>query len=167
MSSFVQRVVSSPVGLLRLVATDTALTGVYFGASDRDLWAATPAPKRHAMLDRAVRELKEYFSGKRQSFSLPLAAAGTEFQRAVWKALTAIPYGKCWSYGDVAKKIGRPQAARAVGAAIGANPISIIVPCHRVIGADGSLTGFGGGLPAKGWLLSHEAHAADGAKRGR
>jgi methylated-DNA-[protein]-cysteine S-methyltransferase len=111
--------------------------------------------------DRAIaevrRQVEQYCAGERTAFELELAAQGTEFQHAVWDALVEIPYGETRSYGEIAKAIGQPQAARGVGAANGANPIGLIVPCHRVIGADGSLTGYGGGLPLKRALLAHEA----------
>ena len=121
--------------------------------------------------DRAIaevrRQVEEYCAGGRTVFELELAARGTEFQHAVWDALVAIPYGETRSYGEIAKAIGQPPAARGVGAANGANPIGLIVPCHRVIGADGSLTGYGGGLPLKRALLAHEAeHRPAGAKTG-
>jgi methylated-DNA-[protein]-cysteine S-methyltransferase len=109
-------------------------------------------------LPEAVRQLSEYFSGRRRQFDLPLRLIGTEFQMRVWQQLTAIPFGETWSYGQLAKRLENPSACRAVGLANGKNPIAIIVPCHRVIGADGSLTGFGGGLPRKQWLLAHEGH---------
>jgi methylated-DNA-[protein]-cysteine S-methyltransferase len=106
----------------------------------------------------AVREqLDAYFSRDLKDFDLPTTAAGTPFQQQVWAALRTIPYGETWSYRDLAEAIGRPTAMRAVGLANGRNPLSIVVPCHRVIGADGSMTGYGGGLPAKQWLLAHEA----------
>lgn len=108
-------------------------------------------------LAEARAQLDEYFAGTRTDFELELAADGTLFQKKVWKALRTIPFGTTQSYGQLATKIGKPTAARAVGAANGCNPISIVVPCHRVIGADGSLTGFGGGLKRKQWLLNHEA----------
>ncbi|HLF10200.1 MAG TPA: methylated-DNA--[protein]-cysteine S-methyltransferase [Gammaproteobacteria bacterium] len=103
------------------------------------------------------RQIEEYCAGERTTFDIERAARGTDFQRAVWEALMDIPYGETRSYGEIAKAIGQPQAARGVGAANGANPIGLIVPCHRVIGADGSLTGYGGGLPLKRALLAHEA----------
>ena len=113
------------------------------------------------------RQVEEYSAGERTEFDLELAAGGTEFQRAVWTALLAIPYGETRSYGEIARAIGQPQAARGVGAANGANPIGLIVPCHRVIGADGSLTGYGGGLPLKRALLAHEAaHRPDVRRNG-
>lgn len=148
----------SPVGTLKLIASDRGLTAV--------LWENDP-PKRvrlaesipsaeHPVLQQSVQELSEYFAGTRSDFSIPLEPQGTEFQRKVWTALTEIPYGKTWSYGELAKRIGNAKASRAVGAANGKNPISIIVPCHRVIGTGGQLTGFAGGLPAKKFLLSLE-----------
>jgi len=104
----------------------------------------------------AIRQLREYFQGRRKEFDLPLAPEGTVFQRRVWRSLQEIPYGKTWSYGELARRIGNPKASRAVGAANGANPLPIVIPCHRVIGSDGTLTGFGGGLPTKQALLSLE-----------
>lgn len=112
-------------------------------------------------LSRAIEQLRAYFAGERSTFDLPLAARGTDFQRAVWQRLCAIQPGKTATYGEVAQAIGRPNAARATGAAIGRNPLSIVVPCHRVIGRDGALTGFGGGLERKRWLLTHEGALVD------
>ena len=106
-----------------------------------------------------MKQLEEYFAGRLQRFTIPLSLEGTAFQRSVWRALKAIPYGKTVSYGDISKKIGNPRASRAVGAANGQNPVSIIVPCHRVIGADRTLTGYAGGLQRKAWLLEHEGIA--------
>ncbi len=148
----------SPVGKLLLTADDKALTGIHFASGrHRPLvgadWKERPT---HPVLKRAKRQLEEYFAGRRRDFDLPLAPKGTPFQRSVWKALLDIPYGKTQSYGDIARKIGKPKAVRAVGAANGANPISLVVPCHRVIGSDGSLTGYGGGLPRKQRLLALE-----------
>jgi methylated-DNA-[protein]-cysteine S-methyltransferase len=107
-------------------------------------------------LPRTARQLEEYFAGARRDFDLPMRFAGTDFQRLVWKHLTDIRYGETLSYGELARRIGNPNASRAVGLANGRNPIPILVPCHRVIGADGSLTGYGGGLERKRWLLAHE-----------
>jgi methylated-DNA-[protein]-cysteine S-methyltransferase len=107
-------------------------------------------------LPQAVAQLCEYFAGTRREFDLPLRMQGTEFQRRVWRSLTEIRYGETWSYGQLARRIDNPHASRAVGLANGSNPIAIVVPCHRVIGADGSLTGFGGGIERKRWLLAHE-----------
>ncbi len=114
----------------------------------------------HPVLDAAVDELAEYLEGRRARFTLPVAPEGTEFQRAVWRTLLEIPHGETRTYGWVAARVGRPDAVRAVGTAIGRNPIGIVIPCHRVIGADGSLTGYAGGLDAKRWLLSHEKGSA-------
>jgi len=155
-------ILDSPVGPLLLASDGTALTHLLFeredapAAADR---AAFAAGRRDAVLDRACAQLQEYFAGRRRTFDLPLAPTGTAFQRAVWRALEDIPYGRTESYGTLADRVGRPRAVRAVGAANGRNPISIIVPCHRVIGADGSLTGYGGGLDAKRFLLALEARA--------
>ena len=104
-----------------------------------------------------IKQLDEYFDGKRQDFDLPLRPAGTAFQRQVWQALQQVPYGETWSYGELAKHIGKPNAYRAVGAANGFNPIPVIIPCHRIIGSNGKLTGFGGGLEAKAFLLNLES----------
>jgi methylated-DNA-[protein]-cysteine S-methyltransferase len=147
----------SPIGRLLLTSDGTALTGLYMEPSRKaqctDGWAedATVAP-----LSAAVRQLTEYFAGTRREFDLPLRFQGTTFQTRVWRELTEIPYGQTWSYGQLAHRIDQPSASRAVGLANGRNPISILVPCHRVIGADGSLTGYGGGLERKRWLLAHE-----------
>jgi methylated-DNA-[protein]-cysteine S-methyltransferase len=146
----------SPLGDLLLAGDDDALRVVSFprGKGRRRPepgWSEDARPFR-----AAARQLDEYIAGRRERFELPLAPAGTEFQLAVWQALRRIPYGRTWSYAELAKRIGRPRATRAVGAANGANPLPIVVPCHRVIGADGSLTGFGGGLPAKKLLLELE-----------
>ncbi len=152
----------SPLDSLLLVANDEALTGIYF-ADDRSQtgvggdWKEQPA---HPVLQAAKRQLGEYFAGRRKIFDLPLAPSGTPFQHRVWQALRAIPYGETQSYADIACRISNPKAVRAVGAANGANPISIVVPCHRVIGADGSLTGYGGGLPRKRKLLALEQTAS-------
>ncbi|MES1197302.1 MAG: methylated-DNA--[protein]-cysteine S-methyltransferase [Pseudomonadota bacterium] len=146
----------SPIGILALTANDDALTGVYF---ENPKHGGPPADARigsNAVIEETRRQLDEYFAGKRTSFDLPLAPEGTEFQLKVWKALRRIRYGATKSYGQIASEIGAPQASRAVGAANGRNPIPIIVPCHRVIGADGSLTGFGGGMERKRFLLDLE-----------
>jgi methylated-DNA-[protein]-cysteine S-methyltransferase len=150
--------VESPIGPLLLRCDGEALTGLYMDLPSlppraRDTWTedASAGP-----LPQAVRQLSEYFAGTRREFDLPLRLEGTAFQQRVWRGLTEIPYGATWSYGQLAKRIGNPNASRAVGLANGRNPISILVPCHRVIGADGSLTGYGGGLERKRWLLAHE-----------
>ena len=144
------------IGLLTVAADNTGIRYVLFpdnkyDATDRASW------KRDAKALREPREqLLEYFAGERRSFELPLAPQGTPFQLNVWNALAQIPYGATWSYGELAIRIGSPKAVRAVGAANGRNPLPIVLPCHRVIGSDGSLTGFGGGLPLKQFLLEHE-----------
>ncbi|HEX3844385.1 MAG TPA: methylated-DNA--[protein]-cysteine S-methyltransferase [Steroidobacteraceae bacterium] len=148
--------IDSPVGRLLLAGDGASLVQVCFQSGPRPLqphgdWVADPAPFRAVMT-----QLTEYFAGKRRRFELRLAPRGTDFQRRVWRALTEIPYGKTISYGELARSIDKPSASRAVGLANGANPLPIIVPCHRVIGADGSLTGFGGGLPIKRQLLALE-----------
>jgi methylated-DNA-[protein]-cysteine S-methyltransferase len=142
----------SPIGTLTLVEDEGALIGVYM-----ETYTPPPAERRSTpLLERAAAQLGEYFAGERERFDLPLEPRGTEFQRAVWDALISIPFGATCSYGMIAKRIGRPSAVRAVGAANGSNPIALIIPCHRVIGANGSLTGYGGGISRKRWLLNHE-----------
>jgi methylated-DNA-[protein]-cysteine S-methyltransferase len=153
-------VTTSPVGPITLVAADGALAALHM---DQQRYAPAPeelgepAPGQDGgVLAEAVRQLAEYFDGTRTQFDLPLAMDGTAFQRRVWAALRDIPYGQTLSYGQLADRIGQPSASRAVGLANGRNPIGIIVPCHRVIGADGSLTGYGGGIERKRYLLAHE-----------
>jgi len=145
----------SPVGPLQLFATDDAL--VALSLPDRP--GPPGAARRSKILAQAAEQLAEYFAGERRVFDLPLAYDGTPFQQSVWRALADIPYGVTCSYGELAKVIGRPAAVRAVGAANGANPLAIILPCHRVIGANGTLTGYGGGLDLKRRLLAHEQGA--------
>lgn len=156
----------APIGPLWLAANAQGLTHLLFGARTPE-----PPPKDGSeagarWLAQARSELREYFEGARRDFSVPLSPSGTEFQLAVWAALRDIPYGETSSYAALAARIERPTAVRAVGAANGRNPISIIVPCHRVIGADGSLTGYGGGLPAKEALLELEGWTPKASGRG-
>jgi methylated-DNA-[protein]-cysteine S-methyltransferase len=152
----------SPVGELLLVASDSHLAGVHFTPHPVDeivsgKWLrASGGTAADAILAKARAQLTEYFSGTATEFDLPLGPHGTPFQIRVWEALRAIPHGQTISYGELARRLGAPKAMRAVGAANGRNPIPIIVPCHRVIGARGDLTGFGGGLERKRWLLDHE-----------
>jgi len=146
----------SPVGQLTFTATGEGLTGIWFD-TDRHQHQPNCWLRDDARFVEVRRQLEEYFAGTRQVFDLPLAAQGTAFQQQVWAALRAIPYGETRSYGEQARSIHNEKAVRAVGLANGKNPIGIIVPCHRVIGADGSLTGYAGGLDRKRWLLSHEA----------
>ncbi|HBD13360.1 MAG TPA: cysteine methyltransferase [Porticoccaceae bacterium] len=144
----------SPIGPLTLLASTKGLTEIRF--ANHSQARATTRDKRNEYIDTAIKQLKEYFAGNRQVFDLTLDEGGTDFQRSVWAQLRAIPFGETVSYGAVAKAIGKPKAARAVGMANNRNPMPIITPCHRVIGSDGSLTGFGGGLDVKRWLLDHE-----------
>ncbi|GAB2712895.1 methylated-DNA--[protein]-cysteine S-methyltransferase [Halomonas garicola] len=144
----------SPLGRLTLTASDDGLTAVDFS---RGLLGTR---REHPVLERCKAQLAEYFAGTRTAFDLPLAAEGTAFQQAVWQALREIPYGETRNYGELAAALGKPTASRAVGTANGKNPLAIVVPCHRVVGADGRLTGYSGGLARKEWLLAHEARHA-------
>ena len=147
--------IPSPIGELLLVGDEHRLRGLYMDGRPRDGWQKASEP-----FANAKDQLDQYFAGERTEFDLELDMRGTQFQRGVWDALRTIPYGETRSYGEIARQIGRPDRARAVGAANGQNPVSIIVPCHRVIGADGSLTGYGGGLDRKRWLLDNESGVA-------
>lgn len=147
-------IVSSPVGPLTLTQEDQALTGLHFGEHPQQ-GAEGPTP----LLEKAARQLEEYFAGQRKEFSLPLAPKGTEFQLRVWQALLQIPYGETRSYGELAAMVGNPKACRAVGGANHRNPLSILIPCHRVVGTGGSLTGYAGGLAIKEFLLKLESEA--------
>ena len=148
----ISMLIKSPLGPLQAIADGDELVALHLPDwHDEGLDMGTSK-----VLKATAKQLDEYFAGKRRDFDLELAPRGTGFQEMVWRALVKIPFGETWSYGELAKTIGRPSASRAVGAANGKNPIAIIVPCHRVIGADGSLTGYGGGLPTKKWLLAHE-----------
>ncbi len=144
--------IASPIGLVEICADDKALRSIDFVDHPRHL------SNSNAVLDKTAVQMGDYFKGVRNHFDIPLALKGTEFQLAVWHQLMQIPYGCMVSYRDIAQDIGRPRAVRAVGAANGRNPIAIIVPCHRVIGADGQLTGYASGLWRKAWLLQHEGH---------
>jgi methylated-DNA-[protein]-cysteine S-methyltransferase len=147
----VQSIIDSPVGPLTIVGDQEGLRSVLFGAQNEG------SGVRGGIVDEAVRQLHAYFSGKLTRFDLPLKPEGTPFQLAVWEQLLKIPYGKVISYGDLAKRIGKPNSSRAVGAANGSNPIPIIIPCHRVIGSNGRLTGYGGGIHIKEALLKLES----------
>ncbi|PLV58260.1 methylated-DNA--[protein]-cysteine S-methyltransferase [Erwinia sp. B116] len=151
--------IDSPVGELKLVATERALVAVLWENDDpkRSRFLPQTEDRQHAILLETERQLREYFAGERQHFSLALDFVGTDFQKQVWAALLTIPYGETRSYAQIAQQIGNPSAVRAVGAANGRNPISIITPCHRVIGANGKLTGFAGGLDTKAFLLRRES----------
>lgn len=151
MSSYVT-VLDSPVGLLHLVGRDGVLIGLYLDERP-DLG---PVEADEGRLDEARRQIEEYFAGERTSFDLDLAPAGTPFQLTVWKALQEVGFGETVSYADIARRIGRPTASRAVGGANGRNPISLLIPCHRIVAAGGGLGGYGWGLERKRWLLRHE-----------
>ena len=161
-SALTYDVVAAPIGRLIVASDGSAVAGVWMAnASPRDdQWEQQRGTD--PVLAEARRELLAYFDGTLREFRIPLAPNGTEFQRRVWTALTHIPYGTTISYADLARRLGNLTAVRAVGAANGRNPIPVIVPCHRVIGSDGSLTGFGGGLDRKRWLLHHEGALAGG-----
>lgn len=145
----------SPVGALRLASDGKGLVGL-----SMEPWTGVSAPAAEpgvdAVLEQAVEELTDYFAGRRQDFTLPRSPIGTAFQRSVWDELVTVPFGETVSYGELARRIGRPTAVRAVARANATNPVGIVVPCHRVIGSNGTLTGYAGGLDRKHWLLAHE-----------
>jgi len=141
----------SPIGLIEISGTADAIRSLNFVEGHREGCCS------NRLVDQAVKEIKEYFHGNREQFDVPLDLQGTAFQEAVWQELLNIPYGSTASYGDIAKAIGNPKAVRAVGGANHRNPIALIVPCHRVIGSDGSMTGYGSGIWRKEWLLKHES----------
>ena len=157
--SLAYKVIDSPVGKLKLVASDAGLVAVLWenDKPNRVRLSDLTESANHPILTQAERQLTDYFAGKRKEFSVPLDMRGTPFQKNVWEALLSIPFGETRSYGQLAKQLGNPGAMRAVGAANGKNPISIVVPCHRVIGTNGKLTGFAGGLKTKEHLLKLEA----------
>ena len=159
--SLICKTIDSPVGKLKLVASDDGLVAVLWENDNprRVRLGESLEDESHPILMETQRQLDEYFAGKRNNFSVPLDMRGTRFQKDVWAALRAIPFGETRSYGQLAKQLGNPRASRAVGAANGKNPLSIIVPCHRVIGSDGQLTGFAGGLNTKTHLLKLEQNA--------
>lgn len=153
------RHLDSPIGVLTLVASDAGLTHVLFeGQQPADVGLPDDLPEvdDHPLLEAAATQLGEYFAGDRREFDVTLDLRGTDFQKDAWRALAAVPYGETRSYGEQAEAIGRPGAFRAVGAANGRNPLPVILPCHRIVGADGSLTGFAGGLDTKRRLLNLE-----------
>lgn len=162
--TFFTRIYHSPVGPLEITATAGAVVSALFVNAQKK-----PAPGRAetgscAVIEQCIGELDAYFAGQRQTFSVPLAPEGTAFQQRAWAALQTIPYGQTVTYGHQARLLGDPNASRAVGLANGNNPINILVPCHRVIGAGGSLTGYGGDLWVKRWLLDHEQKHAEAAQ---
>ena len=159
--TFSYKTMASPVGELKLVASERGLSAILWENDDPARVRLGPLVEdaEHPILVEAERQIGEYFAGARKAFTVPLDFHGTEFQKSVWAALLAIPYGETRSYAEIARAVGRPTAFRAVGAANGKNPISIIAPCHRVIGTNGALTGFAGGLEAKQLLLGLEGRA--------
>ncbi|HSY17385.1 MAG TPA: methylated-DNA--[protein]-cysteine S-methyltransferase [Candidatus Acidoferrales bacterium] len=155
-------VIKSPVGELLLTADDSALTGVYFAGcnhvpAESKQWTRNP---QHPVLQSAAKQLAEYFAGKRTAFSISLHPSGTDFQEKVWREIARIPYGKTVSYSHLAKRAGTPDAVRAAGTATGRNPLSIVIPCHRVVGKNGALCGFAGGLERKQYLHTLEGLSA-------
>jgi methylated-DNA-[protein]-cysteine S-methyltransferase len=156
--SLAYKTIESPIGKLKLVASDKGLVAILWenDSPRRVRLDELVADEQHPVLVETERQLGQYFAGKRKTFSIALDMRGTRFQKDVWEALVAIPFGETRSYGQLAKQLGNPRASRAVGAANGRNPVSIIVPCHRVIGSSGKLTGFAGGLDAKAHLLGLE-----------
>jgi O-6-methylguanine DNA methyltransferase len=160
----------TPIGMLWIACSEQGVCKLVFpreGAKAAlDRWLASHLPRHergptNALLEQTRAELSTYFDGTRHAFTVPLDLRGQPFQRSVWHALTTIPYGRTASYGELARMLGAPKAARAVGTACGANPVPVIAPCHRILGSDGSLHGFGGGLPVKAWLLRHEGVLLD------
>jgi methylated-DNA-[protein]-cysteine S-methyltransferase len=167
---FSQRTYKAPFGVLTVVGSSLGIRYVLFSND------VHPKPLEklhisdteiHESVNDAITQLEEYFAGTRRDFELPLDLQGTEFQIAAWNALAEIPYGRTASYGQQAASIGRPKAVRAIGGANGRNPVAIVLPCHRIVGADGSLTGFGGGIEVKKWLLDHEQSILHGATSNR
>lgn len=154
----------SPVAPLLLTGDGVALTGLHMAGGRGTPEVSADWRQDPAWFGPVLKELSAYFAGERPRFQTPLRLRGTAFQRTVWETLRQIPYGQTVSYGSLALTIGRPTGARAVGMAVGQNPVSIIVPCHRVIGKDGSLTGYGGGLERKAWLLRHEGAVPEGTR---
>ncbi|WDS35993.1 methylated-DNA--[protein]-cysteine S-methyltransferase [Pseudoxanthomonas sp.] len=160
------RHIPSPVGPLLIVASDTGLHAIEFPSNRHPVkHGSSWQPGDHAVLRETQAQLDAYFAGTLKAFDLPLAPHGTDFQEQVWTMLASIPYGSTWSYADLAIALGKPTATRAVGAANGRNPLPIVLPCHRVIGSNGALTGFGGGLPTKEFLLQLEGALPATAQR--
>ncbi|AQP45486.1 methylated-DNA--[protein]-cysteine S-methyltransferase [Tessaracoccus flavus] len=149
-------ILDSPIGPLTLIERDGGLAALYMAEHAHAPGTAARGERVDDALPEATQQLRQYFAGERSEFDIPLNPAGTEFQRQVWAALTEIPYGETRTYGQLAAGLGRPSSARAVGMAVGRNPISIVVPCHRVVGTNGKLTGYAGGMARKEFLLAHE-----------
>lgn len=152
-----RKYIDSPIGCLEVLTSKDALLAItYVEAKNED---SKEAP---AVLEKACDQLNEYFAGERQKFELPLSPDGTDFQKQVWDALLTVPFGRTSTYKKQSQSIGNPKAIRAVGTANGKNPISVVIPCHRIVGSDGSLTGYAGGLSRKDWLLKHEQKQTEG-----
>jgi methylated-DNA-[protein]-cysteine S-methyltransferase len=151
------RRIDSPIGRLELTSDGKSITSLSIERKGH-LPNEEQEERTNRVLDRAVKQLAEYFAGRRRTFNLPIAPGGTEFQRQVWTGLASIPWGTAWSYGELGASTGRASAGRAVGGAVGSNPLPIIIPCHRVLASDGKITGYSGGngVPTKAWLLEHE-----------
>jgi methylated-DNA-[protein]-cysteine S-methyltransferase len=157
----------SPLGTIRLYAAGGALCAVHLPTFRERPAVAIRRSDDEPVLRAAAQQLEEYFAGARTAFDVPLRLEGSAFQQSAWQALRRIPFGRTCSYGEQARAVGRPTASRAIGGANARNPVAIIVPCHRVIGSDGSLTGYAGGEPTKRWLLAHEAAVARAAATAR
>lgn len=149
----------TPIGMLKIAVDEKGLRYILFESNKHQPLRIDDWKKDRSVTQVAREQLLQYFSGERNEFELEISLEGTEFQQRTWRMLAHIPYGQTWSYAELAKRIESPRAVRAVGAANGRNPLPILLPCHRVIGSNGSLTGFGGGLPVKQWLLEHERRA--------
>jgi methylated-DNA-[protein]-cysteine S-methyltransferase len=159
--------IASPIGPLTLTAVGSAITGLHMHRQRHAPPVDPGCVRDDSAFGDVAEQLAAYFSGDLREFDVELSFAGTAFQQRVWGALRDIPYGETTSYGEVARRVGNPKASRAVGLATGRNPVAVIVPCHRVVGADGGLTGFGGGLERKVWLLEHEGVVVGGESSGR
>ena len=149
----------TPIGMLKIAVDEKGLRYILFESNKHEPLRIVDWKRDRSVTHDAREQLLQYFSGERNEFELEISLEGTEFQQRTWRMLAHIPYGQMWSYAELAKRIDSPKAVRAVGAANGRNPLPILLPCHRVIGSNGSLTGFGGGLPVKQWLLEHERRA--------
>lgn len=155
------KLMKSPIGVITLIASETALVALYVNDEKKPLLEKAIKSASNKILVKTEKQLNEYFDGSRKNFNLPLDPTGTDFQNKAWAALSVIPYGEIWSYGKQAEYLKNPKGQRAVGGANGKNPIPVIIPCHRVIGSTGKLTGFSGGMAMKIYLLKHEGHQVD------
>jgi len=158
MTTLTSAVMDSPMGELTIVVSDAGLRAILWPSerAGRVTFAEAVESGQHPIIEQTIEQLGEYLAGERETFDLPLDLVGTDFQKDVWAGLEKIPFGQTQSYGELADQLDKPGAARAVGSATGRNPISIVVPCHRLVGSSGKLTGFAGGIDTKQWLLTHE-----------